>query len=483
MSKTIMSSLLLALAGVFALNLRAAPAWTTGSCAPADWAALSGNVLLNVAGATTADGVPGYASGNVAVLTNGDVPRSTPDKEGIFGFRNNENVSWTFATPKTLEQIRICTCYLGGAAYDGVHVAKVEVMFFGESTWTEIAGDCEYKGESAAGKINSIVLDNGDDPVAQNIVGLKITFGACETGYANYYCEIEAVGSAGATGPFISSFDVTPAKTKAKVSCAIADVGTDATACDVYLALDGGAATKIAEGVTGSFEYQIQGLTVETTYAYELSVSNNAATAKGTVQSGTFTTLSASDSTMIWTTGACMPGDWQPLSDNVLAGVKGKMDSSHQPNGYGTNDLLVLADGAVPSQAGKDWIVGIQPNAEIDWLLDAPVTLEQLRISSCYLADPHYSGVNIASVKVKCVGFDEWVEVPDSSSGKIVGDGTSATIICATLFDVENGYIAQNVTAVKIVFGAAVYVNANYYAEIEAVGHSESKKGVIIYVL
>ena len=169
-----------------------------------------------------------------------------------------------------------------------------------------------------------------------------------------------------------------------------------------------------------------------------------------------------------------MPGDWQPFSDNVLAGVKGKMDSSHQPNGYGTNDLLALADGAVPSQAGKDWIVGIQPNAEIDWLLDAPVTLEQLRISSCYLADPHYSGVNIASVKVKCEGSDEWVEVAGSSSGKIAGDGTTQNIICATLTDAETGYIAQNVTALKVVFGAAVYANANYYAEIEAVGHASA---------
>ncbi len=485
MSKTIVTSLLPALAVAFTLNLHAEPAWTTGSYAPADWQPLDGNILLNVTGTSASVGATGYDSSDLAVLTNGSVPTSTSEnKGGIFGFKNGENISWTFAAPKTLEQIRICTCYLSSTAYDGVHIAKVEAMFFGESSWTQVAGESQYNGESSAGKINYTVLTNGEDPVVQNIIGLRITFGTCETGFANYYAEIEAVGFAGATGPVIGAFAIAPVKTKAKVSGTIADVGTDATACDVYLALDGGAAAKIAEGVTGAFEYWMQGLSAGTTYTYELTVSNNAPTAKGTVQSGTFTTLSASDSTVVWTTGACMPGDWQPFSDNVLAGVKGKMDSSHQPNGYGTNDLLALADGAVPSQAGKDWIVGIQPNAEIDWLLDAPVTLEQLRISSCYLADPHYSGVNIASVKVKCEGSDEWVEVAGSSSGKIAGDGTTQNIICATLTDAETGYIAQNVTALKVVFGAAVYANANYYAEIEAVGRAADKKnGVIIYVL
>lgn len=483
MNKTILRSLLFALMGVLALDLRAEPAWTTGSCAPADWTALAGNVLSNVVGTSTATGVSGYASLDLAVLTDGSVPTTTPDKDGIFGFRNSENVSWTFAAPKTIEQIRISTCYLGGAAYDGVHVSKVEAMFYGGSSWEEIAGDCEYKGESTAGKINSIVLDNGDDPVAQNIVGLKVTFGTCETGFANYYAEIEAVGAAGALGPAIGAFDIVPAKTKATISGSIADVGTDATACDVYLALDGGAATKIAAGVTNSFAYQIRGLTAGTEYAYELSVSNNAPTAKGTVRSGTFTTLAENDPTAVWTTGTYMPLDWTALENNVLANVRGTMDLSHQPNNYGTNDLIVLSDGYVPSEPGKDWIVGIQQNAEIAWELAEPVALERLRISSCYLEDPHFSGVNISSVMVKCEDSDEWVAVLGSSSDKVVGDGSTKNIVCATLSDAETGYLARNVTDLKVVFGPAVYVNANYYAEIEAVGQTERDKDILVIVV
>lgn len=488
MSKTIVTSLLPALAVAFTLNLHAEPAWTTASCAPAEWTALGNNLLAGQTGTISGSIATNYSTNDSNLLTDGNVPQVGIASEvhaKEVGFQNGASVTWAFSTPKTLEQIRISCGYpVVGQNYSGQRVSSVEVQLFGSSAWSALNATIGEYADNGQNAIQSLILsDEAGKPLAEAVGALRVTFGA-PYGIAGYCGEIEAVGFAGATGPVIGSFAIAPAKTKATVSGSIADPGTDATACDVYLSLDGGAAAKIAEGVTGAFEYWMQGLSAGTTYTYELTVSNNAPTAKGTVQSGTFTTLSASDSTMVWTTGACMPGDWQPFSDNVLAGVKGKMDSSHQPNGYGTNDLLVLADGAVPSQAGKDWIVGIQPNAEIDWLLDAPVTLEQLRISSCYLADPHYSGVNIASVKVKCEGSDEWVEVAGSSSGKIAGDGTTQNIICATLTDAETGYIAQNVTALKVVFGAAVYANANYYAEIEAVGRAADKKnGVIIYVL
>ncbi len=90
--------------------------------------------------------------------------------------------------------------------------------------------------------------------------------------------------------PALGEVTVTPAITNATVSGSIASAGTDATACDVYLALDAGAATKIAEGATASFSYVISNLTAETTYAYTLSISNNAETVMGASTSGHFTT-------------------------------------------------------------------------------------------------------------------------------------------------------------------------------------------------
>lgn len=479
MNKSTLRFLLFALMGACATDLRAAPAWTTGSCAPVEWQPLNGNVLSNVVGTTTADGVPGYASGNVAVLTDGKVPTASPDKAGIFGFRNSENVSWTFAAPKTIQQIRVSTCYLGGAAYDGVHIAKVEAMFHGGSTWEEIVGDGEYKGESTAGKINYIVLENGDDPVAPNIVGLKITFGTCETGYANYYAEIEAVGSAGATGPTIGSFGIAPAKTKATVSGSIADPGTDATACDVYLALDGGAATKIAAGVAGSFEYQLKGLTAGTEYDYELSVSNNAATAKGTVRTGTFTTLAANAQTALWTQEDVAPGDWLALTNNILAGKRGTLTSGAiAGTNYATDDSSVLTDASVPTAGGAAYIYGFQNNATMEWTLDKAMTLERLRISACYLAGSTYTKLAVSSVSVKLAGSDTWTALDAPAFSDIAGRSQNV-ILLATLSDCETGVLSENVAGLRIVFGN-VNALASYCAEIEAVGHAEGKKGAVV---
>ena len=480
MSKTIVTSLLPALAVAFTLNLHAEPAWTTASCAPADWQPLDGNILLNETGTSASVGATGYDSSDLAVLTNGSVPTSTSEnKGGIFGFRNGENISWTFAAPKTLEQIRICTCYLSSTAYDGVHIAKVEAMFFGESSWTQVAGESQYNGESSAGKINYTVLTNGEDPVVQNIIGLRITFGTCETGFANYYTEIEAVGFAGATGPVIGSFAIAPAKTKATVSGTIADVGTDATACDVYLSLDGGAATKIAEGATGSFEHQILGLTAGTTYAYELSVSNNAPTSRGTVQSGDFTTLASDASTMLWTSEDIAPDDWVALADNALAGNVGvKTAGAIAGTNYATDDSSVMTDGAVPKTGGAAYIYGFQNGCTMEWTLDNAITLESLRLSAAYLAGPAYSKLAVVSVSVKTAGSDEWAPLDAPAFSDIAGR-SSGVLICATLSEIETGVLAENVAGIKIVFGN---VNAlgSYVGEIEAVGRTNTKRGLII---
>ena len=168
-----------------------------------------------------------------------------------------------------------------------------------------------------------------------------------------------------------------------------------------------------------------------------------------------------------WTTGACAPSEWIALERNLLKGLKGTM-TVNNPNTYGSSDLMVIVDGEVPIEAGKNWIVGISPNSEIDWFFSGPIKLEQLRISSAYLAEPNFSGVNIKAVKVRLLGSDEWVEI-GVASGRFWSNNLK-NIVIATLSDDERGFLAQNVTALKIVFGDAVWANANYYAEIEAIG-------------
>ena len=97
------------------------------------------------------------------------------------------------------------------------------------------------------------------------------------------------------TPPALGTVMVDPGVTNATVNGAITSVGSDATSCDVYLALGAsantlGAATKIAEGATASFNYVVSNLTATTTYYYSLSISNNAETVMGAVKSGNFTT-------------------------------------------------------------------------------------------------------------------------------------------------------------------------------------------------
>ena len=98
------------------------------------------------------------------------------------------------------------------------------------------------------------------------------------------------------TPPELGDITVTPRATTATVSGEILSVGNNlATACDVWLAIgetaDGlGEPALVASGATTSFEFAIPGLATETTYYYELTVSNNAQVVRSASASGQFTT-------------------------------------------------------------------------------------------------------------------------------------------------------------------------------------------------
>ena len=479
MSKTIMSSMLLALAGIFALDLRAAPAWTTEDVAPGDWTSLAGNLLAGLTGTKTGTISTGYGTTDMGVLTDGVAP-TVNGNESRVAFQNTGAVEWSFTTPKTLEQVRVSGCYLGGSTYTRISISAVYVKLFGSDTWTALEGSSflDNSGRSQDVVICASLADPATGCLAQGVAGLKVAFGA-NVPLASYIVEIEAVGSTEATGPVLGFFAVAPAKTKATISGTIADVGTDATTCDVYLALDGGAATKIAEDVTGVFEYLVQGLTAGTTYAYELSVSNNAPTSRGTVQSGDFTTLASDASTAFWTTSEGVPGDFSPLADNLIANKTGTV-SGGSVSGYG-GGVELLTNGEVSGVTKQT--CGLGENRAVEWSFDGPKTLERIRFTTCDIPDGRqYDDIKISKVEVKTAGSDSWADlgvVPlDYAGGNAQGGA-----LFATLADAETGSLGQNVTAIRITFGKPNNV-AQYYAEIEAVGHAaDQKNGVIIYVL
>ena len=477
MYRTSVRSLLFALAGVLALDLHAARAWTTTDVEPASWTALSGNLIDGLTGTRNGSVSTGYGTTSMAVLTDGVVPRENGNEYRV-AFQNGSSVEWSFATPKALEQIRVSGCYHDGSTYTRISISAVYVKLSGSDTWTELDGSSflDNSGRSQNVVICASLADSGAGYLALGVAGLKVAFGA-NVPLASYIVEIEAVGFAEATGPVIGSLDISPAKTKATLSGTIADAGSDATACDVYLALDGGAAAKIAEGVTGSFEYRIQGLTAGTTYAYELSVSNNAPTAKGTVRSGTFTTLSADAQTAAWTQGEYAPDEWSTLDNNILRTLAATEKSG--VSGYASQDMGKLTDGSVPNPAAGSETVGFVPNGTIAWKLAEPMAIERIRITSLW-ESTLYNGISVNAIQVKVSDSANWeaLDVPT-----VQWTGGTKLGQTETLADAETGYLARNVVGLKITFGAQKAAVANYYAEIEAVGHAERKPGeMVIFV-
>ena len=468
-----LAALVCAIMGFFALNLRAAVAWTTSACAPSAWAPLSDNLLAGETGTISGAIATGYSTNNPALLTDSSVPTGNGNGFRV-GFQNNASISWSFVTPKTLERVRVSCGYLDSVGYSGFTVSSVEVKPFGSSTWTSLNTTAGQMADTRQGEILSLVLaDETGDPLAETIGALRVTFATPPVGFANYCVEIEAVGFSEATGPVLGAFDITPAKTKAKIAGLIVDPGTDATACDVYLSLDGGATTKIAVSVTNSFEYQIKGLTAGTSYAYELSVSNNAPTVKGTVQAGTFTTLAADAQTASWTQGEYATADWVPLANNILANLTAT--ESYRTSPYASSDMTKLTDGSVPNPAAGAETVGFQPNGTIAWTFEVPMTIEKLRISSLW-ESTYYNGISVNAVQVKYKDSADWeaLDVPTVQ-------WTGGTQLGQTemLSDLENGFLAENVIGLKITFGTQKAAVANYYAEIEAVGHISRPPTVI----
>ena len=170
MSKTILRSLLLALAGVIASDLRAAPAWTTTDVEPAAWTALSGNLIAGLAGTKTGTISTGYGTDSMAVLTDGVVP-TVNGNESRVAFQNTGAVEWSFTTPKTLEQVRVSGCYLGGSTYTRISVSAVYVKLFGSDTWTALDGSSflDNSGRSQNVVVCASLADPGTGYLAQGV--------------------------------------------------------------------------------------------------------------------------------------------------------------------------------------------------------------------------------------------------------------------------------------------------------------------------
>ena len=467
MKRKVMQSMEVALASLLTMGLHAAGVWSTSSCAPADWTTLDNNLLSGQIGTISGTIATGYSTNDPKLLTDDTVP-TTGGKEWIVGFQNSASIAWTFPAPKTLNSVRVSCGYLAGATYSGFTVSKVEVKTMESDDWVSVSsGEGRMSATPNADILSQVLTDDGSAALAESVVALKVTFGAPPVGFVNYCVEIEAAGFAEATGPILGAVDVTPAKTKALIAGTLSDVGTDASSCDIFLSLAGADAVKIAEGVTDAFEYVIAGLSPETTYAYELTVSNNAEPAKSSVKSGSFTTVAADAETAAWTISDYLPGTWAPVKGNLLLNLTPSDSTLVSP--YANKEVATLSDGRVPSASVNATVVGFQPNGTIAWTFDDAKTIESLRVSSLWEGRT-YNGLSVKTIEVRYPGDETtWVtlNLPAVEWAGGTQDGQ-----CAVLADAETGCLAEGVIGLRLTFGKQKAAVANYYAEIEAVGYA-----------
>ena len=178
MRKTIAFSLLFALVGIFAMNLCAETAWTTTDVEPASWTALSDNLLYGLTGTKTGTISTGYGTTDMGVLTDGVVPMVNGNESRV-AFQNTGAVEWSFTAPKTLEQVRVSGCYLGGSTFTRISISAVYVKLFGSDTWTALDGSSflDNSGRSQNVVICASLADPATGYLAQGVAGLKVAVG------------------------------------------------------------------------------------------------------------------------------------------------------------------------------------------------------------------------------------------------------------------------------------------------------------------
>ncbi|MCR5752448.1 MAG: chitobiase/beta-hexosaminidase C-terminal domain-containing protein [Kiritimatiellae bacterium] len=449
--------------------------WITSEFAPSAWSQLANNILLGQAGTLT--GGKSYMTSDITKITDGEIPVSNAQVADTFGFAENATVDWTFDGPKTLEKIRFTSCYIAGSGiYDDIKIAKIEVKSSGSDSWTDLGVEpVNFAGSNTAGTALSATLeDTAAGFLGQDVTALRITFGK-QNNVAQYYAEIEAVGTAASGEPVatVAAPAFSPAScsfyptTNVTITCATAGAtirytldGNDPTESSVAyttpIAITATTTVKARAFATGKNPSAV----VSATYTY---------TEPETPGPHVDPPDPSGESVRTWTTGDYDPSTWTSLENNILAGLTAQEVSNPSKLSFAASkDLSKLTDGAVSATADSSEIVGLQPGAELVWTFDEPKVLEKIRFSSLWSAKI-YAGISVDDILVRTSASPDWVSLGVSITRS--GNSSSAGAQYALLSDPGLGYLALDVVALKFVSGS-VEAFANYYAEIEAVGRT-----------
>lgn len=208
------------------------------------------------------------------------------------------------------------------------------------------------------------------------------------------------------------------------------------------------------------FPVAIDGLVPDTEYDYEIEMTND----KGfsSMLSGTFSTEVRPDvgSANAWTVTAYQPAAFQPLADNMMLGVTGN----------------ALTDGKMSVNRNLNvdqvwWNVGVAHTCTSA----TPKDIKRIRVYSQW--DTGYDGFGISSVSVRYAGTDEFT-VLDGSELPLT-DLNTGIGQCAEFADANGGFIACNVTGVRITLGAADSNRSSaIFSELEIQGFEPSGESV-----
>ena len=276
--------------------------WTTGDYDPASWTALEDNILDGLtAVATDAALISFAASKDLSKLTDGEVDQAA-DPSNLVGFREGAEITWTFAEPMTVRKLRFLSLQEPSKKiYAGIRIADVLVQTSRSSGWISLGASFSKSGLSTSAGAQYALVDNpGLGYLALDVTKLRVVFGTAEA-FADYYPEIEAVGERSsltpAASPVLATPKVIPWGASAEFRGSLASVGSGASKCDVTLAYGPdadhlGMPSVVYSGSLAAFNYELEDLSLNTTYSYRLTASNDAATPASCTIDGTFTTTS-----------------------------------------------------------------------------------------------------------------------------------------------------------------------------------------------
>ena len=444
------------------------PLWTNGAYDPSAWAPLGENLLASATASHT-EKLSGYASLDMAYLTDGTIPVSFTTNE-VVGLGDLETI-WLFNEPKSIGKIRISSRW-SDQTYAKIGVNDVYVLKDG--VWVALGVPNSHStGVSTIppGSLTATLEDEGLGYLAQNVSGLKIAFNRAGANIAQYYGEIEAIAPGVEPPPPLPSV-ATPAfapascnfypSTNVTLSCAT-------EGATIRYTLDGSNPTSSSAEYTAPIALSATTTVKARAYATDMSPSAVASATYTYTEPGTPGPHGDPQVTTngMWATSEFSPSAWSPLASNLLLGNTGNLTGTKS---FMTSDITKITDGTIPaSNAQVSDTFGFAENATVDWTFDGPKTLEKIRFTSCYIAGSGiYDDIKISKVEVKTSGSDSWTDL-GVEAVNYAGTGTAGTALSATVEDVDAGFLAQNVTALRITFGKQNNV-AQYYAEIEAVG-------------